>query len=180
MRRVRVTGSWSGITILQAARNRIDYFEAKAGAPLLVGGSFIGSVFLTQRLARSLHRGLQPDGVGQAQMPDRVCSQAVLDQRSRTSQIVDSEVKRIISESFERAKQVLQDNMDLLHAVAAALLDRETLTRDDVEILARGEKLPPRAPPPSTPAKPLAPSAQPKTEPKRNPPLLGGPEPSPA
>jgi cell division protease FtsH len=98
----------------------------------------------------------------------------------RTSQIVDSEVKRIISESFERAKRVLQDNMDLLHAVAAALLDRETLTRDDVEILARGEKLPPRAPPPSTPAKPLAPSAQPKTEPKRNPPLLGGPEPSPA
>ena len=97
----------------------------------------------------------------------------------RTAQIVDGEVKRIIQESYERAKKVLQDHMELLHSVAAALLDRETLTREDVDMLARGEKLPPRTPP-SVPPKPLAPSAQPTAEPKRNPPLLGGPEPSPA
>ena len=69
--------------------------------------------------------------------------------------------------------------MELLHAVAHALLDRETLGREEVDALARGEKLPPR-----TPMPPIKPSPQPPhtpaLEPKRNPPLLGGPEPSPA
>jgi cell division protease FtsH len=98
----------------------------------------------------------------------------------QTAQIVDTEVKRIINHAYERAKKVLQDNMELLHAVAQALLDRETLTRDDVEMLARGEKLPPRAPSPPPGNPPLATPKAPALEPKRNPPLLGGPEPSPA
>src|SRR6476469_4658107 len=62
----------------------------------------------------------------------------------RTAQLVDSEVSRVIKEAYERAKAVLQDNLDLLHTVAAALLDRETLTGDEVAILSRGEQLPPR------------------------------------
>ena len=69
--------------------------------------------------------------------------------------------------------------MELLHSVAQALLDRETLTRDDVNMLARGEELPPRIP--TAPPKPLGSASPPAAvEPKRNPPLLGGPEPSPA
>src|SRR5204862_878132 len=97
----------------------------------------------------------------------------------RTAQLVDTEVKRVIDRSYERAKQTLQANIDLLHRVAAALLERETLTRDDIEILQRGEQLPPRSTgePPSA----AAPTAQPVIEPKRSaPPLLGGAEPSPA
>ena len=97
----------------------------------------------------------------------------------QTAQMVDAEVKRIINQAYERAKQVLQDNMELLHAVAQALLDRETLGREEVDALARGEKLPPRTPmPPIKP--PSQPPHTPALEPKRNPPLLGGPEPSPA
>jgi cell division protease FtsH len=97
----------------------------------------------------------------------------------QTAELVDAEVKRIINSAYERAKKTLQENIELLHSVARALLDRETLTRDDVEMLARGETLPPRTP--SGPVKPLAaPQPAPVTEPKRNPPLLGGPEPSPA
>jgi cell division protease FtsH len=97
----------------------------------------------------------------------------------QTAQIVDAEVKRIIKHAYERAKAVLQENMELLHSVAAALLDRETLTREDVEILSRGEKLPPRLPP-QPPGKPFVSTVTP-AEPKRTPPLLGGPpEPSPA
>ena len=91
----------------------------------------------------------------------------------QTAQLVDGEVKRIIQKAYDAAKKVLSENMELLHAVAQALLDRETLTRDDVEMLARGEKLPPR--PPSTPAKPASPAHQPAIEPKKHPPLLGGP-----
>jgi cell division protease FtsH len=97
----------------------------------------------------------------------------------QTAELVDAEVKRIIQSAYDKAKVVLQENMDLLHAVAQALLDRETLTREDVNMLSRGEKLPPRMP--TTPPKaPMSPAPTPVAEPKRNPPLLGGPEPSPA
>jgi cell division protease FtsH len=96
----------------------------------------------------------------------------------RTAQLVDSEVSRVIKEAYMRATQVLQENMELLHTVAAALLDRETLTGDEVAALARGETLPPRpiSPPPSAPA-----LAQPVMHPKPSkPPLFGGPEVAPA
>jgi cell division protease FtsH len=97
----------------------------------------------------------------------------------QTAQLVDAEVKRVIDNAYERARSTLQANLELLHQVAAALLERETLTRDDIEILSRGESLPPRtsgAPPTMS-----APALQPMLEPRRStPPLLGGPEPSPA
>jgi cell division protease FtsH len=96
----------------------------------------------------------------------------------RTAQLVDSEVTRVIKEAYARATVVLQENMDLLHTVAAALLDRETLTGDEVAALARGEKLPPRpiSPPPTAPA-----LATPVMHAKPSkPPLFGGPEVAPA
>ncbi len=96
----------------------------------------------------------------------------------RTAQLVDSEVTRVIKEAYARATVVLQENMDLLHRVAAALLDRETLTGDDVAALSRGEILPPRpiSPPPTAPA-----LATPVMHPKASkPPLFGGPEVAPA
>jgi cell division protease FtsH len=96
----------------------------------------------------------------------------------RTAQLVDSEVTRVIKEAYARATVVLQENMELLHTVAAALLDRETLTGDEVAALSRGEKLPPRpiSPPPTAPA-----LATPVMHPKPSkPPLFGGPEVAPA
>jgi cell division protease FtsH len=96
----------------------------------------------------------------------------------QTAQLVDAEVKRVIDRAYDRATEVISGNLDLLHAIAAALLDRETLTREDFLILVRGEKLPPR-----TPIKPTPPTPTPTQvlEPRRsNPPLLGGPEPAPA
>ncbi len=98
----------------------------------------------------------------------------------QTAQLVDAEVKRVINHAYTRAQQVLKENITLLHAVAAGLLERETLTRDDVAILRRGETLPPRPPlnPPSAVSAPVLP---PIVEPKRSsPPLLGGPEVAPA
>jgi cell division protease FtsH len=99
----------------------------------------------------------------------------------QTAQLVDAEVKRVITNAYERAKTVLKENIDLLHTMAAALLERETLTAEDIKIMARGEKLPPLPRGGSSvtpPAPPVIPS--PVHEPRRNPPLLGGPEPSPA
>ena len=96
----------------------------------------------------------------------------------RTAQQVDDEVARVIDTAYQRAKKVLTENRPLLDAIAAGLLERETLTREDFAILIKGENLPPR--PPSA-VIPIAASAPVVVEPKRvNPPLLGGPEPSPA
>jgi cell division protease FtsH len=97
----------------------------------------------------------------------------------QTAQLVDAEVKNVIDRAYQRAMETLKENIELLHLVAGALLERETLTRDDIEILSRGEQLPPRTSgvgPISSP-RPAAPVAEPK---RSNPPLLGGPEPSPA
>jgi cell division protease FtsH len=98
----------------------------------------------------------------------------------KTAQLVDAEVSRLLNESYERARTTLVENKDLLEAVAEALLERETLTADDIAYLLRGDKLPPR----KTPAPPKAPAntgqiLAPERRPAA-PPLLGGPEPSPA
>ena len=97
----------------------------------------------------------------------------------QTAELVDTEVKRVIDAAYQRATAVLTENLELLHSVAKSLLERETLTREDFDVLNRGEILPPRAPmppavssaPPTTVLPPLKPVV---------PPLLGGPEPSPA
>jgi cell division protease FtsH len=96
----------------------------------------------------------------------------------QTAQLVDAEVKRVIDQAYERATQVLREHLELLHAIASALLERETLTREDIAVLLRGESLPPRAPSKMTPPTPTPAQV---LEPRRsNPPLLGGPEPAPA
>jgi len=97
----------------------------------------------------------------------------------RTAQLVDSEVTRVIKEAYNRAKETLSENIDLLHRVAAALLDRETLTGEEVQMLARGESLPPRSTPPSPPALPAKETVVPQAKPAK-PPLFGGPEVAPA
>jgi cell division protease FtsH len=97
----------------------------------------------------------------------------------RTAQLVDEEVKRVIQRAFDRAKQVLADNRELLDKIAANLLERETLSREDIIVLMRGDTLPPRAKEvlASDPSPSLAPAV---VEPQRTPPMLGGAEPSPA
>jgi cell division protease FtsH len=95
----------------------------------------------------------------------------------QTAQLVDAEVKRVIDSAYALATRVLTENIALLHAVAASLLERETLTREDIELLKRGEKLPPRVPTTPIPPGPATPLPTPKPA---VPPLIGGPEPSPA
>ncbi len=65
------------------------------------------------------------------------------DHSEETSRLVDSEVKRIIDTAMSTADKLLRENIDLLHKVAEALLERETITGDDIDKLMRGEALPP-------------------------------------
>jgi len=60
-----------------------------------------------------------------------------------TSRLVDQEVKRILDEAHERAREVLEENKDLMEVFAQALLERETLDREAIQTLERGEQLPP-------------------------------------
>jgi len=99
----------------------------------------------------------------------------------KTAETVDAEVKRILDEAYRRARQVLEGNMEFLHKMAAALLERETLDREDVELLVSGRPLPPRPAPPAVvpPPGPEKPAAEKARAPERGP-LLGSPPAEPA
>ncbi len=59
------------------------------------------------------------------------------------ARLVDSEIKGLVDEARERCRTLLTENIDALHAIASALLERETISGDEIDILMRGEKLPP-------------------------------------
>ncbi len=98
----------------------------------------------------------------------------------RTAQMVDDEVKRLVDEAYARATTILLENRELLDRIAAALLDRETIDRDDLDHLVKNLPLPPRSLPPvdSAPAPP-SPSSKPGVAPARAP-ILGAPPAEPA
>jgi cell division protease FtsH len=58
-----------------------------------------------------------------------------------TARIIDEEIRRIIDTAEEKAKQILNDNMVQLHAIAKGLLEYETLSGDEIKTLMRGEAL---------------------------------------
>mgnify|MGYP004561665199 CR=1 FL=1 len=45
---------------------------------------------------------------------------------------IDNEVRNIIDECYQKAKQVLTDNSDLVHLIAKHLMEIETLTKEDI------------------------------------------------
>jgi cell division protease FtsH len=70
----------------------------------------------------------------------------------RTAQLIDDEVKRIVDEAYLRAKKILEDRIDILHRMANALLERETLDSGEIKIILEGGVLPPLPAPPATAA----------------------------
>ena len=60
-----------------------------------------------------------------------------------TARLVDAEIKRFMEEARQRCRKILEENLDSLHAIAAALLERETITGDDIDLLIQGKPLPP-------------------------------------
>jgi len=72
---------------------------------------------------------------------------------------IDSEIKRIIAECFDRARKLIQDNRDACERIAEALLQHEVLSAEDVTLLIDGKELPPR-PAPAAPAAPGTPGPE--------------------
>jgi len=95
----------------------------------------------------------------------------------RMSEVVDAEIKRLVDAAYARAGEILVAERGLLDRLAETLLERETIDREDIDTLARGEALPPRPSP-----APAAPAAGPRTgtSAPRPTPVLGAPPAEPA
>jgi cell division protease FtsH len=62
-----------------------------------------------------------------------------------TAVIIDNEIKLIVSSCMTRAEEVLNNNLDKLHIISNALLEREILDGNEIDQLLRGETLLPLA-----------------------------------
>ena len=61
-----------------------------------------------------------------------------------TAHAIDEEVRRIIDSNYERAKNLLKENLDKLHAMAKALVKYETIGENQIkDIMAGKEPRPP-------------------------------------
>ena len=52
-----------------------------------------------------------------------------------TSHTIDEEIRAIIDRNYERAEKILKDNMDILHAMAEALIKYETIDKTQIDDL---------------------------------------------
>ena len=50
-----------------------------------------------------------------------------------TASVIDEEIKRIVDKAYEKAKQILTEHVDKLHAVAGVLLEKEKIEADEFE-----------------------------------------------
>jgi len=71
-----------------------------------------------------------------------------------TMQQVDAEIRRIIDQQYNLAKQILLDNRDKVEAMTKALLEWETIDAEQIEDIMQGRE--PRPPKPSAPPQPPA------------------------
>ena len=67
-----------------------------------------------------------------------------VDYSESTAVQIDGEVRRIILEAYERAKLLLRRNLEVLHKMAEALLERESLDGADIDEIVRAVREPQR------------------------------------
>jgi cell division protease FtsH len=60
-----------------------------------------------------------------------------------TAQEIDKEVRRIVEEAEQKTTELLSANLDKLHLLANALLEKEILDGEEIDRILRGEKLEP-------------------------------------
>ena len=60
----------------------------------------------------------------------------------QTAALIDSEIKRIVSEGYELAEKLLRENMDKLHFIAEYLVKNETMDGEQFSRVMDGEVLP--------------------------------------
>jgi cell division protease FtsH len=89
-----------------------------------------------------------------------------------TARTIDKEIRRIVDESYEKAKACLDENRDELESLAQALLEYETLSGEEIKALMEGGSIDRGGP--TGAAIPTAGSSIPKAS-RKKPRPLGGP-----
>ncbi len=64
------------------------------------------------------------------------------DYSENTAIKIDNEVRRIVSEANDKATKLISDHLDILKEIASALLERETIIADEIDMLIEGKDLP--------------------------------------
>ena len=62
---------------------------------------------------------------------------------------IDQEVRKLVNNGYNMAKQILSNNRDVLERIARALIEREVLDANEIKMLVENQQLPPVQPPPT-------------------------------
>ena len=90
------------------------------------------------------------------------------DYSEETAVAIDNEVRGIVERAYNKAMELLRENIDKLHLLAKTLLEREVLDGDQMDRLLKGEELDPVGEPPKdddepkTEEQPVAENPEPK------------------
>ena len=60
-----------------------------------------------------------------------------------TANEIDTEIRLFIDNNYQRAEKILNDNLDKLHVMAEALLKYETIDRNQIDMIMKGDVPPP-------------------------------------
>ncbi|MCX7985249.1 MAG: ATP-dependent zinc metalloprotease FtsH [Bacteroidetes bacterium] len=60
-----------------------------------------------------------------------------------TAILIDQEIRRIVLTAMRRAEKIIRENLDTLHRLANALLEREILDSEEIDLIMQGKPLPP-------------------------------------
>ncbi len=69
----------------------------------------------------------------------------------KMAQIIDDEIRHIVDTNYKRAEEILKQHIEVLHNMAQALMDWETIDKHQIDRLMKGEKISPPEPEPPTP-----------------------------
>jgi cell division protease FtsH len=64
-----------------------------------------------------------------------------------TARQIDSEVRSLVDSGYQSAYSILEQNQPIMHRLATALLERETIDANEIKMLIEGRELPPLNPP---------------------------------
>ncbi len=82
------------------------------------------------------------------------------DYSDQTAREIDEAISKLVDEAHQRCFAILQEHKDTLDKVAEALIERETLSGDELDMIVEGKELPPLEPTSAPEAKLAAVSAE--------------------
>jgi cell division protease FtsH len=178
------TRQWLLSTLAMSYGGRIAE-ELVFGPDKVTTGAYGDIQQATEMARRMVTQFGMSDAIGPVAVGDREAEiflgREILQRREvseHTAELVDAEVKRILENAYQQAQAILVKHRAVLDRLAAALLERETLDREEVELVAAGKALPPL----EVPAATLGGGSSKEKEkvPSARGPVLGNPPPEPA